>query len=67
MSDRSYHTAQKNSPNCRFTTEKKNFLPGPITPGPSSYITQMATPQIGDKASVKVPFTTAERFPGERV
>lgn len=67
MSDRSHHTKQKNSPNFRFTTEKKHFMPGPVTPGPSCYVTQIATPQIGDKASVKVPFTTAQRFPEARV
>lgn len=58
----------KNSPSCRFTTEKKHFPLGPVTPGPSCYKTHMCQAQIGDKSSVKVPFSTAQRFPsGERV
>lgn len=41
MTDMRLNTREKNSPNCRFGTEKKHFALGPITPGPSSYKTQM--------------------------
>jgi hypothetical protein len=59
MTDTRISAREKNSPNCRFGTAKKHQALGPATPGPQNYYSELCLAQIGDKQSVKVPFTTA--------
>lgn len=58
MTDKRTSSRERNAVRCTIGREFKEKPPRGITPGPSNYHTESRV-EIGDAASVKVPFTTA--------